>query len=384
MLNNILKKINTKNKLNFHKDTNNMLSLLIKYILESKESYDNHIVQQQTFQMEKISNAFLDSIPEFISYPEKIQTHIRAIKHKIKIHFTFTIRKHQFNISIISDKNQSIDIDLYLEYIYRWLYVATLYANNNCSKYLDVFIFTTKLKKTMPSKKSTLNENNCNTAFTTVCKPRTSIHLYRQEEWFKVFIHETFHCLGLDFSSLNQYACKHIIFSIFPLKIDLRLYECYTETFSEIIQLLFLTSELHDTDHKILVEFKKELINLQKFSFFQCAKILDYYHLKVEDLHKPQTLYKENTAVFSYYILKSMMLFHIDDFLNWCSQDNGSIQFLNTQKNLENFCLFIKNTLESKNQRVYNAIIEETTPLYQKTTSKELKETLKMTHYVFP
>jgi hypothetical protein len=38
--------------------------------------------------------------------------------------------------------------------------------------------------------------------------------------------------------------------------------------------------------------------------------------------------YKENTQAFSYFILKSILLFHCNDFIEWCANKNkGTIAF---------------------------------------------------------
>ena len=34
--------------------------------------------------------------------------------------------------------------------------------------------------------------------------------------------------------------------------------------------------------------------------------------------------YKENTPVFSYYIIKSILLFHFNEFIGWCNENNSN------------------------------------------------------------
>ena len=251
---------------------------------------------------------------------------------------------------------------------------------------MDIYITTCDLEKKLPKHNQTLDEIHCNSAFTTSCKPSTTIHVFRKEEWFKVFIHETFHSLGLDFSSMNQLICKSTILSIFPLHIDLRLYECYTELFAEIIHLLFFCCSNRIKETTAINMFKKELKQMQKFSFFQCAKILHHYNLQIEQLYERGSPYTENTPVFSYYILKSMMLFHFSDFINWCSNNNETIQFNNHDNNLRNFCLFIKKTIDSSKQTVYDDIIRDTTNMIANNDDdiSDVYKNLKMTLIEFP
>ena len=386
MYDTIFKKITDPDNIHFNVQSTNMIHNLTNLIFDSYHVYDTKAVKQQTFHMEHINNDFMHNIPDFSYYPEEIQTYIQKMK-KICITFSFTVHSHDITIYIITSPKQNIDIDKYFEYIYRWLLIATTFSSSTCSNKLHIYITTTDLEKKLPkNKQQILDQINCNSAFTTSCKPSTTIHIYRQEEWFKVFIHETFHCLGLDFSHLNQNNCKNIILSTFPLHIDLRLYECYTELFAEIIYLLFTCCNKRKSIETVFNLFKKELKQLQILSFFQCAKILHHYNLTVEQLYKRGSHYSENTPVFSYYILKSMMLFHFSDFINWCSKHNKTIQFHNTKTNLKDFCIFIKNKIESPKQGVYDNIINNTIPIVHDNNDgiSDVYKNLKMTLIEFP
>jgi hypothetical protein len=69
--------------------------------------------------------------------------------------------------------------------------------------------FTNYLKILPPANGSIIDQEHANTAFTTSCKTNTEINLFREEEWFKVLVHETFHCMGLDFSSEDPTAANN-------------------------------------------------------------------------------------------------------------------------------------------------------------------------------
>jgi hypothetical protein len=88
--------------------------------------------------------------------------------------------------------------------IYLWLYVADKYASKHCSSTMNLhFYFTDHMKRLGSVDLEALDMIHVNTAFTTSCSNETDIYLFRREEWFKVFIHETFHNLGFDFSEMN-------------------------------------------------------------------------------------------------------------------------------------------------------------------------------------
>ena len=57
----------------------------------------------------------------------------------------------------------------------------------------NLYLFTNH-KKLLPSKEIILNTSHVNSAYTYACREDT-MTIFRQEEWFKVFIHETFHCM---------------------------------------------------------------------------------------------------------------------------------------------------------------------------------------------
>ena len=59
-----------------------------------------------------------------------------------------------------------------------------------------------------------IDQIHVNTGFTTTCPVDSEIVIFREEEWFKVFIHETFHNFALDFSDMNNSACHKIVLDI--------------------------------------------------------------------------------------------------------------------------------------------------------------------------
>jgi hypothetical protein len=63
-----------------------------------------------------------------------------------------------------------------------------------------------------------------------------------------------------------------------------------------------------------------------------------------------ETLYKENTNIFAYYVIKCMLMHNYNGFLSWCYEHNGPgkiIQFSKTQQNLYDFYSFIKKNYKS-------------------------------------
>jgi hypothetical protein len=86
--------------------------------------------------------------------------------------------------------------------------------------------------------------------------------------------------------------------------------------------------------------------NERMFSLFQKTKILNHQKIKYRSLLSKNN-YKEETPVFSYYILKSIMMFFYD-FIGWCVENNrGSIAFNKTPENIKSLVSFIRGRFDN-------------------------------------
>jgi hypothetical protein len=238
--------------------------------------------------------------------------------------------------------------------MFMWLFVAEKFAISTCSKTIDIYMYMTDFEKKLPTDNTAIGRLHVNTAFTTPCKGSTEIHIFRREEWFKVFIHETFHNLGLDFSSMNENISTNEIYNIFPINLDTRLYETYCETWAEIINLQFITyfgTKLKNDYSKMIVKLENMLKIESLFSLFQSTKVLYYYGMKYNDLYDSNSIskekrrqYHEDTNVLCYYVIKSILIYNSNDFIEWTVRNNRySLEFRKTNSNVENYCRIIKN-----------------------------------------
>jgi len=246
-----------------------------------------------------------------------------------------------------------------------WLFILNKYAPNQCANTLDIYIYLTSLKKTLPTNNLILDETNINSAFTSSCAKNAEIIIFREEEWFKVFIHESFHSFGLDFSNMNNSILNNKILQIFDVKSNVNLYEAYTEFWAEFINCLFcsffiMINKQKTTDSKIFLEISKFLLNIEiTYSIFQLTKVLNYMNLTYRDLYidnqitkqKRNKLYREKTNILAYYVIKSILFFNIDNFLKWCRINNtiNLLEFKKTNINQNNFYLFILDNYNNKN-----------------------------------
>ena len=328
-----------------------------------------------------------DNLPKGSSYSYIVSDIRKEIENMDKNTYktSFSIRDRKYKIYMVCENISQGEIRSRIHKIFLWLYVGTIYARETCSKETTIYLYFTDLKKVLPNPGTPIKELNANTAFTTSCKPSTEIYIYREEEWFKVLIHESFHNLGLDFSEVDHERSNQLIFDIFPVKSDVSLFETYCETWAEILNVLFI-AYFENRDRETCVKTAIIMIqNERKFSLFQCAKVLGFYGLEYRELHertpesvkKRNSRYKETTHVLSYYIIKSIFMFHANAFIEWCLRNNKeSLQFQITDTNITAYCGLLK-TLYAKPE--YNESIQT----LEKWISENLdhKTTMRMTLY---
>jgi len=289
------------------------------------------------------------------SFPDKIRSHIDE-SINIETCYIFSLFDRNIKIYFLDEKQSNVkQYNKYVDAMIMWLYILNEYASPNCSKKFTVYLYFTKLEKTLPSSNvNILDEHNVNTAFTTTCPRDSEIVIFRKEEWFKVFIHETFHNFALDFSDMNNNDCRNHILSIFPVKSEVNLYEAYTEFWAEIMNSLFCSFYVLK-DKNDVNEFIKNatfLINFERtYSFFQMVKTLNFMGLTYKDLYSKtekgfiirENLYKEKSNVLSYYVIKTILINNYQEFLIWCKKNNISLlQFKKTPSNQREFCHFIE------------------------------------------
>ena len=302
------------------------------------------------------SQVDLNALPEIIqqgiisSMSTEISYSFKLFERKVKIIFTVEEEITKVNINTY---NKHIDMMI------MWLWIIHQYAESKCSSNLVVYIYFTPLEKRVPlSNLLILDETNVNTAITTGCLVNAEIVIYRKEEWFKVFIHETCHSFGIDFSNMNNSECTRRILNIFPVNSKVNLFESYTEFWAETMNVSFCSFMLLKNKNN-LDEFLNNvqiLMNIERnYSFFQLVKTLNFMGLQYKDLYSSksdllrETLYKENTNVLSYYVIKTILMNNYPSFFNWCKINNPSLlQFNKTVANQLKYCDYIEKNYKTR------------------------------------
>jgi len=283
------------------------------------------------------------------------------IEKNSKAYLHYSCRMFNRSISIYIIVFHAITISATLHYdkmvqqMLMWLRVAFLYSSQYCGKNIKIYLYYTPFKKKIPSALMDIfGAEHCNSAVTTSCALDGVIVIYRKEEWFKVFIHESFHSLGLDFSTFSCHKLNAKLLKLFPIKSEMNAFEAYSEFWATIINCLFcaynlLDNKLNDKDFLLYADFCIQFERI--FALFQMVKILNfmgitYQHLfeknEISDVAR-RYLYKEETNVFSYYIVKCILLYNYDAFLKWCEKNNiNTLRFDKYDNNLNKFYSFIE------------------------------------------
>ena len=313
-----------------------------------------------------------------VMVPSEIQSHIHSATHNAmatRYQHSFTLPSGRtvnlciwFPSSSSSSLEKSKHLSDMIHCIYAWfVFLDSRVTNPDCSKKLTIYLYMTQLTKKLPNKsrKQELSEINVNSGFTFSCKEQNVIYIFRQEEWLKVLIHESIHALGIDFS---WYVPSHATSTAHIQKIfanvhssQLSIFEAFTEVWAELFVILLQVcmisqNEVYDNDADKQRDLELIIQNClhyeQGWARIQCVKVLRYYGLTYQELfwkEKGSEGYRETkTAVFSYYVLKCVLMHHLDAFLTWSTQASRGRGFTyiftsdqEYRKNIVSFCAFL-------------------------------------------
>jgi hypothetical protein len=351
----------------------------------------------------EIKKKYIDTKPREKIFQRKFSIPVGNKRFDIFIWFPITLATsplpkghNKKNEMLMSHKQIQEKIVRILKKIYLWLHVVCSYLpkTHKCSNLVEVYLFLTEHQKNLPHHHDIpVDVIHVNTAFTTGCfAENTSICVFREEEWFKVFMHETFHTLGLDFIDIDHPSINERMRKTFPIAVDdVRVYEVYAEMWAEIMNVLFLVYEMDPPARKgrlpmirWIATLEKAFLLEQTFSIFQSNKVLAFQKLKYSDLFVASH-YKENTYIFSYFILKSIWMSHVNEFLEFCAKQSGgfSIQF-DMSSSSKNLNVFLSNLVTFATSEKYLSEMSRIRELSIPTLDKKkrgdfLANTLRMT-----
>ena len=235
--------------------------------------------------------------------------------------------------------------------IFNIISVMNRLSGKNMDDNIVINVWNTKKRKVMPIYYNVLSAKNVNSGSTL---PGYFINIWRQEELMKVLIHELVHCLHLDFrdnGTIEKYCRQK-----FNIDHDSPIYinEAYTELLAIIIHSSYISKNIQ-TVYKIL---EIELA----FSFFQTAKLLTLF--KFDSFQNfiqsnSNKSWKQKTDSFSYFFVKTALLFSINNFIEFIQKNNnGNLQFnrgnLNSLLHLIDTSVFNPNFIQRLNKELQN------------------------------
>jgi hypothetical protein len=347
------------------KKTDIILEKLYREIVEGV-SYINRLKSKKGHLFYKLKTAEITSIKQIPkpstfspnSFPEEVRKHIDEYSLSM-LSYSFHLFDRNIHIFFLTEDGtpeQHIETyNNYVDYMLVWLYIVNANSSKSCAEDCKIYIYHTSLLKQLPtSNMDILDRQHVNTAFTRTCPQESEIVVFRKEEWFKSFMHETFHNFGLDFSNMDQTACNEKILSIFPVSSEVNLFESYTEFWARIMNALFCSyiSMKNKEDVDEFLTNAEFFIRLERtFAFFQLTKVLNFMDMRYKNMYEKtrfsdrirRTMFKENTNVLSYYILTTVLLNSYQSFLGWCNSNNTMLlHFKKTTSNISDFCHFIE------------------------------------------
>ena len=271
----------------------------------------------------------------------------------VNIYFLMFNKSEFNNLKLIEKKIRQILIILSF---------CSLYMKTALIKHINLFLYLTNIDKKIPKNfLAVLGNKHCNSVITLICPEKVELLIFRNEEWQKVLINELFRCMCLDFSGLDYCQLKKDVKMLFNVESTFEISRSYTEFWATIINSCMISYNLLDKkeDKESFLLYSEFCIQFEKiFSLFQCVKILHYMGLKYSNLYKNddvsislrKLLYKENTHISAYYIIKVILLLNHDRYLQWCLINNSNlIAFDKSPLTFKKFGEFIKIHYNSSN-----------------------------------
>ena len=296
------------------------------------------------------------------------------LKYEIPYEKTF------ININFILYEKDSLSKQLVEKYdnkvydILKIIHLIIILSNNNlinkkdfeiCSRDgLNIFIFLTPfLREINIDNNDILGATNVNGGFCYGCNNEGNIIVYRSQEYFKVLIHELIHNFGIDSyifdfkkevykNNSNENKLYKNFINNFNLSreindgtFDIGIQECIVEFWAKFLNNSFFSfnyilKNLTHTDninniplniknsgqfnkiYKIYISIFTSVFELEILhNTLQCVKILKKNKLNYLNIlsTKDEKInnYKEETHIFSYFILQTILLYNYKNFINF-------------------------------------------------------------------
>jgi hypothetical protein len=293
------------------------------------------------------------SLSKFIS--EDIRKYIKN-KGNVRIKYKLKILRREIEIDFFLFEINNFKLEKYIDYLDKRvimmklvLYYMIKNSSKECNNKLHIIVYLTEIEKFLPKKRGEIiGPENVNSGYSYVCVKSGLIVVFRREEWFKVFIHESMHSFGMEFSNMKLNELNKELGEIFKINVEINLFEAYTEFWAELINIGVISYVNNVRNKRNYIKNVEKSLDIERFySIYQAKKILEFNNILYKNLLEKETRYKENSSVFSYYIIKCIMMINLNRIINWCYKNNKNfIKFEKTTNNLKSFLKLIREISE--------------------------------------
>ena len=146
----------------------------------------------------------------------------------------------------------------------------------------------------------------------------TKIVVYREEEWFKVFIHECIHYFKYDAELFDPSLTSRIL-RIFPVDSDVNIYEAYCEFTARMLNCKYVAKYAN-------LPFADVMKRERKHSMRHMVNVLFHMGLTYDSIQDGGSCYKEETSLLSYVVLTNILMnngfMHTPDKVVPCIEQN--------------------------------------------------------------
>jgi hypothetical protein len=307
--NKIINTLNIANSRSLNTNVSEKINAIIKEHLSKSKYTDTNVL---TYISKNINNCKIISyentihnkkfVFEFIIYDKiKINKLDKIVKNMLVFLQTLIKISKNFNSEINECSNDGVNITFFL------------------TPFLKKLNITNKNKEI-------LGPNNVNSGFNYTCLTTGSIIIYRKEDFFKVFVHESVHAYGidmalhLDFTKNKNYTKFINLFALAnKFNTNMGINEALTEFWTSLLYLCVNSYQNSKNLHNFIYNFerlyKMELVH----ALYQISKILHYNDLTYNTFinnSNSNSNYRENSHIFSYFIVKTLMLINHEHMLN--------------------------------------------------------------------
>ena len=311
----INKHILNLDKTEFIKPSNQTLLNIIKIIKPYLPKKINYIINTKTIQTR-------NNVLEHIDTTEFIHANIsNYINSNLNIQYNYSITDNTNNINLnlnYYSSNNNIPHSFFNNLIQHILLL--FYCFNIKNKNSDIFIYDVPINKQLDDS-DIFYPVHINSAYSI---PYTGkIVIFRQEELYKVLIHELLHIFHFEIDEPST-DCG-IYCSLYSITSDVILVnEAVVELYAVVFNTILFTLKMYK---KININKIAQILNIElHFNLYQIAKILNHSKFKSFDdfLCKncnTNFIRQQKTNIISYILIKTILLFNLNDIKNITNRD---------------------------------------------------------------